>query len=90
MQVLTLILVGLLIGFLAKLLMPGNDPGGLVITFLLGITGSFVGAFVGSYLQIGASWSTSFAMSVIGAMLLLGIYRVVIRTAPPTTDGRGY
>jgi uncharacterized membrane protein YeaQ/YmgE (transglycosylase-associated protein family) len=77
MQILSLILVGLLVGLAAKLLMPGKDPGGFIITILLGIAGSFVGAFIAGYLQIGAGWFTSFAMAVIGAMLLLAIYRVV-------------
>jgi Transglycosylase associated protein. len=47
--------------------MPGRDPGGFIITILLGIAGSFVGAFVGSYLHIGAGRFTSFALAIIGS-----------------------
>jgi uncharacterized membrane protein YeaQ/YmgE (transglycosylase-associated protein family) len=77
MQIIGLIFLGLIVGFAAKLLMPGRDPGGFIITILLGIAGSFLGAFVASYLQIGAGLFTSFAMAVIGAMLLLLLYRLV-------------
>ena len=55
MQIIGLIFLGLMVGFVAKLLMPGKDPGGFIITILLGIAGSFLGAFVASYLQIGAT-----------------------------------
>jgi uncharacterized membrane protein YeaQ/YmgE (transglycosylase-associated protein family) len=75
----------MLIGFLAHLLMPGNDPGGLVVTSLLGIVGSFIGAFLGSYLQVGMTWFASFVMSVVAATLLVGIYRLVIKSATPTS-----
>jgi len=85
MGIVSLILVGLLIGVVAKLLMPGRDPGGFIVTILLGIAGSFIGAFVGSYLHMGTGWFTTFAMSVIGAMLLLGLYRLVMRASTPTT-----
>jgi uncharacterized membrane protein YeaQ/YmgE (transglycosylase-associated protein family) len=85
MQIFSLILLGLLVGLAAKLLLPGNDPGGFVVTILLGIAGSFVGAFVGGYLNIGTSWFTSMAMAVIGAMLLLLLYRV-IRGATASTS----
>ena len=77
MQIISLILLGLLVGLAAKLLFPGKDPGGFVITILLGIAGSFIGAFLGSYLNMGTGWLTSFAMAVIGAMLLLLLYRAV-------------
>jgi uncharacterized membrane protein YeaQ/YmgE (transglycosylase-associated protein family) len=83
-QIIGLIIVGLLVGIVAKLLMPGRDPGGFIITILLGIAGSFVGAFVGSYLHIGAGWLTSFALAVIGSMLLLGLYRLVMRASAST------
>ena len=73
LQIIGLIVVVLFEGIVAKLLMPGRDPGGFIITILLGIAGSFVGAFVGSYLHIGAGWFTSFALAVIGAMLLLAL-----------------
>ena len=77
MQIISLILLGLLAGLAAKLLFPGKDPGGLVITILLGIAGSFIGAYLGSFLNISSGWLASFCMAVIGAMLLLLLYRVV-------------
>jgi len=81
MQIVSLILIGLLVGIVAKLLMPGSDPGGFVVTALLGIAGSFLGALIASVLEVGPGWFTSFALAVIGAMLLLGLYRFVMRAA---------
>ncbi len=78
MQVLGLILLGLVVGIVAKLLMPGRDPGGFIITILLGIAGSFVGGYLASFLQISAGWFGTFVMAVIGAMLLLGLYRLLL------------
>jgi uncharacterized membrane protein YeaQ/YmgE (transglycosylase-associated protein family) len=84
MGIVTLILIGLLVGVVAKLLMPGRDPGGFIVTILLGIAGSFIGAFVGSFLHMGTGWFTSFAMGVVGAMLLLLLYRLVMRASSTT------
>jgi uncharacterized membrane protein YeaQ/YmgE (transglycosylase-associated protein family) len=64
-------LIGLLIGVVAKLLMPGRDPGGFIVTILLGIAGSWVGAWLFGLL----GWGSGFIGSVIGAMLLLLAYR---------------
>ncbi len=72
------LIIGLIIGVVAKLLMPGRDPGGFLVTILLGIAGSFVASFVGrmaGFYQEGAT--AGFIMSVFGAMLLLFIYRQV-------------
>jgi uncharacterized membrane protein YeaQ/YmgE (transglycosylase-associated protein family) len=76
MSVLVMIIVGLVVGAVAKLLMPGADPGGMIITILLGIGGSLVAGFLGRSL----GWYTEgapvgFIASVIGAILLLAIYR---------------
>ena len=72
-------LIGLIIGAVAKLIMPGKDPGGWIITMLLGLAGSFVagylGRFVGWYQE---GQSAGFIMSVLGAILLLYLYRVLI------------
>jgi uncharacterized membrane protein YeaQ/YmgE (transglycosylase-associated protein family) len=77
MYLLWTLLIGLLVGIVAKLLMPGKDPGGIVITILLGIAGSavatFVGRAMGMYSENGAA---GFIMSVLGAVLLLVLYRV--------------
>ena len=71
------ILIGLVIGVVAKLLMPGRDPGGCIITILLGIAGSFLAAYLGRAM----GWyhegePAGFIFSVVGAMVLLLIYRM--------------
>jgi uncharacterized membrane protein YeaQ/YmgE (transglycosylase-associated protein family) len=70
------IIVGLIAGALAKFIMPGDDPGGFVITILLGIAGAIVGGFLASLIGIGGGgfiWTTLIA--TIGAIILLAIYR---------------
>jgi uncharacterized membrane protein YeaQ/YmgE (transglycosylase-associated protein family) len=70
------IIVGGIAGALAKLIMPGDDPGGFIITILLGIAGAFVGGFLADLLNIGGGgfiWTTLIA--TIGAIILLAIYR---------------
>ena len=82
MHLLWTLLIGLLIGIVAKLLMPGKDPGGFIITILLGIAGSFLATFLGRALGLyreGAS--AGFIMSVLGAIVLLVIYRFVTRSS---------
>ena len=79
MHLLYTLLVGLLIGAVAKFLMPGKDPGGCIITTLLGIAGAAFGAYLGQALglyQVGEP--AGFIGAVIGAMLLLFIYRLVL------------
>jgi uncharacterized membrane protein YeaQ/YmgE (transglycosylase-associated protein family) len=68
--------VGLIIGAVAKLLMPGPDPGGWFVTILLGIAGSWVGRFLFGIIGIGGG-ILGFVGAVLGAMLLLWIYRIV-------------
>jgi uncharacterized membrane protein YeaQ/YmgE (transglycosylase-associated protein family) len=71
--------VGLVIGAVAKLLMPGKDPGGWIVTMLLGLAGSFLAEFLGQkvgWYQEGQS--AGFLMSVLGAVLLLFLYRMLI------------
>jgi uncharacterized membrane protein YeaQ/YmgE (transglycosylase-associated protein family) len=72
------IIVGLIAGALAKFIMPGDDPGGFIITILLGIAGAIVGGFLASLIGIGGGgfiWTTLIA--TIGAIILLAIYRAV-------------
>ena len=72
------IIVGGIAGALAKLIMPGDDPGGFIITIILGIAGAFVGGFLASLIGIGGGgfiWTTIIA--TIGAIILLAIYRAV-------------
>lgn len=74
------ILFGLIVGFVAKLLMPGKDPGGVIITILLGIVGSVLGRWVGRAMGLyGPEDPAGFLMSLVGAVLLLAIYRMMTR-----------
>lgn len=68
--------VGLIIGIVAKLLMPGKDPGGWFVTILLGIAGSWVGGILLSLLGISGTMPGLIA-AVVGAMLLLAVYRMI-------------
>ncbi len=93
MHFIGMLIVGLIVGALAKLLMPGKDPGGIIVTMLLGIAGSFVAGFlgraIGLYRDPGSG--PGIIASIIGAMILLAIYRVVIgrrhTTTTPTRRG---
>lgn len=79
-----MIVVGFIAGVLAKWIMPGPDPGGIIVTILIGIAGAFVGGFIVQRLggpeltQIGI---TSILISTLGAVVLLAIYRLVTRRA---------
>ncbi len=78
MGILSAIIIGLLVGAIAKLLMPGRDPGGWIITILLGIAGSFVAGFLGRSLgwyQDGQP--AGFLASIVGAVLILILYRLI-------------
>ena len=78
MEILAIILIGLVVGIIAKLLMPGNDPGGFIITTLLGIAGAFVAKFVGQQLGwYGPNEAAGFLASVGGAIILLVLYRMM-------------
>lgn len=75
-EILSWIVFGLLAGIVAKLIMPGKDPGGFIITIILGIAGAVLGGYVSRLLGIGGGWWTGFAMAVIGALVLLALYRM--------------
>jgi uncharacterized membrane protein YeaQ/YmgE (transglycosylase-associated protein family) len=80
MEFLWMIVVGLVVGALAKLIMPGRDPGGFIVTILLGIAGALVAGWLGR----AAGWyapgdaGPGILAAVVGAMLLLGVYRVFV------------
>ncbi len=77
-EVLGWIVFGLIVGVIAKLLMPGRDPGGLIVTMLLGVAGAVVGGFVGRSLGwYGPNDTAGFFMSLLGAIILLALYRVL-------------
>jgi uncharacterized membrane protein YeaQ/YmgE (transglycosylase-associated protein family) len=80
MHILYMLLIGLVIGALAKLVMPGKDPGGIIITIALGIAGSMLAGFIGREMHwYGTNQGAGFLASIVGALLLLGAYRLVIR-----------
>jgi uncharacterized membrane protein YeaQ/YmgE (transglycosylase-associated protein family) len=87
MGLLSTIVVGLIVGTIAKLIMPGKDPGGIIITILLGIAGSIVAGFLGR--AVGwyrdPSQGPGIIASIIGALILLSIYRVVVGRHARTT-----
>lgn len=81
MGILTWIIVGLVAGALAKLILPGDDPGGIIVTTLIGIVGAIVGGFIASALGIGSVTGFNIGTLLIaigGAILLLLIYRMVV------------
>ena len=73
-------IVGLIVGIIARLLMPGRDPMGLIMTAILGIAGSLVGTFLGrTLLGRGPYYQARWLMSILGALILLFLYRVLFR-----------
>jgi uncharacterized membrane protein YeaQ/YmgE (transglycosylase-associated protein family) len=78
--VLSWIVFGLIVGALAKLVMPGNDPGGIIVTVLLGIAGAIVGGLIGRAMGFyGPDQAAGYLMSIVGAIVLLALYRMVAR-----------
>ena len=74
------IVFGLIVGAIAKLFMPGKDPGGFIVTTLLGIAGAVIGGFVGRAIGLyGPEDPAGFFMALLGAILLLALYRMAIR-----------
>lgn len=81
MGIIAWIVFGLIAGALAKWIMPGKDPGGVIVTILLGIAGAFVGGYIGTLLGMGTVDSfdiRSFFIAVLGAVLLLAAYRMLM------------
>ena len=78
MGILSWIVFGLVIGIIAKLLMPGRDPGGFIITILLGIAGALLGGFIGRAMGFyGPNEQAGWLISILGAVILLALYRLV-------------
>jgi uncharacterized membrane protein YeaQ/YmgE (transglycosylase-associated protein family) len=80
------VVFGLIIGIIAKLLMPGRDPGGFFITILLGIVGSFIGGIIGRALGLYSPGQRTggWILSIIGAIVVLAIYRAIVRRRSAT------
>ena len=78
MSILWAIIIGFIVGIVAKFLMPGRDPGGFFITALLGIVGALVATFLGQALGLyAAGQAAGFIASVIGAMIVLFVYHMI-------------
>jgi uncharacterized membrane protein YeaQ/YmgE (transglycosylase-associated protein family) len=75
MHIIGQIIFGLVVGIIAKLLMPGRDPGGFIVTALLGIAGALVGTFIGRAFW-GADYAAGWIAAILGTILLLALYRV--------------
>ena len=82
MSIIGWILFGLIVGVVAKLIMPGRDPGGMILTILLGIVGALIGGFIGRMLGwYGEGDPVGFIMAVIGAIVVLFGYRKISSTS---------
>jgi uncharacterized membrane protein YeaQ/YmgE (transglycosylase-associated protein family) len=80
MGILAWIVFGLVVGVVAKLLTPGKDPGGIIVTMLIGIAGALLGGFVGRAMGFyGPEEAAGWLMSIGGAVLLLVLYRMMVR-----------
>lgn len=81
MHIIYMLVIGLIIGALAKLVMPGRDPGGILVTMLIGIAGSMLAGFVGRELHwYAANQGADLIASILGAVVLLAGYRLFTRT----------
>jgi len=78
MEFLWMIVIGAIVGVAAKFIMPGKDPGGIIVTIILGILGGIVGGWLFGVLGLGGGGLMGFVGAVIGAILLLWIYRMVV------------
>ncbi len=82
MGIISWIILGLIVGALAKWIMPGRDPGGFFVTILIGIAGGFLGGLIGSLLGLGTVTGFnvgSFILALVGALILLTAYRLLKR-----------
>ncbi len=82
MGILLWIIMGLVVGVVAKWIMPGKDPGGFIITIGIGVAGAFIGGYIGAFLGIGSVTgfnTVSFLLAIGGAIILLALYRLIKR-----------
>lgn len=82
MGIISWIVLGLIAGAIAKLVMPGRDPGGCILTMLLGVAGAFVGGWVGKTLfdvRLGQFFDLrTWLLAILGSLILLGVYRLIV------------
>ena len=84
MSIIWAVIIGFIVGLVAKFLMPGRDPGGFIVTALLGIVGAVVATFLGQAMGIyAAGQSAGFIGAVIGAIVVLFIYNLIVRGRRP-------
>ena len=79
MEFIWMLIIGLIAGAIAKLIMPGKDPGGIIITMLLGVAGAFLGGFLFRALGFGGDGAAGLIGAIIGALILLALYRLFTR-----------
>lgn len=85
MGILTWIVMGLIVGVLAKFIMPGTGPGGIIATIILGIVGALIGGFVGTELGLGSVTGfnvVSFLLAIAGAVILLFLFKLIRKSKP--------
>ena len=86
MHIIGWLVFGLIVGIVAKFIMPGRDPGGFVVTAILGIIGALIGGFVGRAIGwYGDADPVGFVMAVVGAIIVLALYRFTIRRTAAVT-----
>jgi uncharacterized membrane protein YeaQ/YmgE (transglycosylase-associated protein family) len=79
MDILLWVVFGLVVGIVAKMLMPGRDPGGIIVTLVLGIVGAMLGGWLGRVMGLYREGEAAgFIMAVIGAVIILGLYRLIL------------
>ena len=79
MDILLWIVFGLVVGLVAKLIMPGRDPGGIILTVVLGIVGSLLGGWIGRVMRLYREGEAAgFIMAVVGAVVVLALYRLIL------------
>ena len=86
-SILWTLVIGLVIGAIAKLLMPGKDPGGCIVTILLGIAGALVGTWIGR-LFMGENYIAGWIMSIVGALIVVGMSSYMANRQGPTSITR--
>ena len=80
MEFIWMLIIGLIAGAIAKMIMPGKDPGGIIITMLLGVVGAFLGGFLFRQLGLGDGEGLSYLIgAIIGSLILLALYRLFTR-----------
>ena len=88
MSILAWVVLGLIAGAIAKAIMHGNDPGGIIVTIIIGIVGAFIGGFIGNLITgsgLNGFSLWSILLAIVGALVLLWIYRATTRSRPTST-----